>query len=92
MEWDIGDCRLVGDLLVVLFTYSQGPRGQQFRNLQAFSKDGRRIWTAEHATSETSDSYVEITSMEPFTAGSFAGYSCQIDARTGRLVQAEFTK
>lgn len=92
MEWEIADCRLAEDLLVVLFSHSAGPRWRQFRNLQAFSKDGRRIWTAEHPTSETADCYVAITSMDPFTAWSFAGYSCQIDARTGRLVRAEFVK
>jgi hypothetical protein len=69
-----------------------GPRHRQFRNLEAFTFSGERVWTAEHPTSETADVYVEFVSTSPLVVWDFACYRCGIDLSNGRLIESEFAK
>jgi hypothetical protein len=79
-------------LVALIYEYTAGPRHRQFQNLEGFDLAGRRLWTAEHATSETTDVYVNFLERGPLGAWSFACYVCVLDPRTGRLLSAEFTK
>ena len=92
VAYDIADCQLVDGRVVVLFNDMAGPRHRQFRNLEAFDLDGRRLWTAEHPTSDTAASYVEFVDGPPLTVWNFACYVCRIDPESGRLVEKRFTK
>ena len=90
--YPISGVRRVGDTVVLLYDHMSGPRHHQFRNLECFTLDGRRLWTAEHATTETADSYVESLNEDGLVARSFAGYVCTLDPATGRLLSKRFTK
>src|SRR6266576_1317116 len=69
---------LAGDRVLVLYEYMAGPTHRQFQNLEAFTVDGVRLWTAEHPTSTTADAYVNITSVSPLHVTSFASYDCTL--------------
>ena len=92
VDYDIHDCRLVDYHVVVLYDNMGGPRHRQFRNLEAFDLEGRKLWTAEHATSETADVYVSFMPGPPLTVLSFACFVCKIDPVTGRIIHKTFTK
>jgi len=83
---------LAGERVLVLYDYMAGPRHRQFQNLEAFTLDGVRLWTAEHPTSTTPDAYVSIKSVSPLRVSNFASYDCTLDIETGRLLQSAFTK
>lgn len=94
--WDferpILDAHRIGDKIIVVFDYMSFPRHAQARNLMAFDLHKTHLWTAEHPTSQTSDTYVNIISEQPLRACNFASFDCQIDLETGKLLAAEFTK
>jgi hypothetical protein len=95
-RWDVpypvSDLLRIGGSIIVLYDYMSGPRHQQFRNLEGFAPDGRRLWTAKQPTTETADSYVAISDRDGLTAWSFASYLCKLNPKTGRLLSREFTK
>jgi hypothetical protein len=90
--WPVRQAATVGDRVVLLYDYMAAPTDRQFRNLEAFTVSGERLWTAEHPTSEPADCYVEILATDPLIIWDFAGYRCTIDPSNGRLIDAEFTK
>ena len=92
VSYPVTQAVLVGDRVLVLYDYMAGPRYRQFQNLEAFTLDGVRLWTAEHPTSETADSYVSIKSVSPLRVSSFASYDCTLDIESGRLLESAFTK
>lgn len=90
--YSIEDCVLVGDKIVVIYEHSAGKTWGQFCNLEAFSLAGHKLWTAEHPTNETADSYVRILAPNPLIVLNFAGFVCQLDVATGKILKEEFTK
>jgi hypothetical protein len=84
------DAALVGETLVVVYDYmlKQGA----WANLEAFDLSGARLWTAENPTNHATDAYVNIMNTAPLVVGNFAGYECQIDPRTGAILESRFTK
>jgi hypothetical protein len=90
--WPVKQAAVIGGRVVLLYDYMAGPQAHQFRNLEAFTFGGQRLWTAEHPTSDPTDAYVEIVSTDPLTVWDFACYRCIINPTDGRLVQSEFTK
>jgi hypothetical protein len=92
VPYPVAQAVLAGEQVLILYDPMAGPRHRQFQNLEAFTLDGVRLWTAEHPTSTAADVYVSITSVSPLRAGSFAGYDCTLDVESGRLLQAAFTK
>jgi len=91
-EYDIADGRVMDGRVVLLYDSMAGPRQRQFRNLEAFDFDGRKLWTAEHPTSEAADAYTAFVTEHPLTVSNFAGYLCELDTATGKLVREIFTK
>ena len=83
---------MIDGRVVLLYEYMAGRRDRQFRNLEAFTLAGKRLWTAEHPTTEIADTYVEILTTDPFVAWNFACYQCTIDSSSGRLIEAQFVK
>ncbi len=92
VKYPIHDLRVIGGLVLVLYEYTSGPRGEQFHNLEAFDHVGRKVWTAEHPTTAAIDAYVEFQSDEPLRLWSFACFTCVIDPETGKLIESIFTK
>ena len=90
--YPIVDLRVVGDTGAVIYDHLAGPHWHQFRNLEGFSLDGRRLWTAEHPTAETADSYVSFLDGEGLVVWNYACYVCTIDPATGQLLSATFTR
>ena len=87
------DSARVGDLVVLVLDWTplaDGRVGQ--RNLRAYALGGREVWVAEHPTCGSNDCYTEIHSRSPLIVGNFAGFRCEIEPETGRLVEAVFTK
>ena len=83
----------VGDLVVLVLDWTplaDGRVGQH--NLRAYALGGREVWVAEHPTHGSNDCYTEIHSRSPLIVGNFAGFRCEIEPETGRLVEAVFTK
>ena len=92
MAYPIAQAIVAGDRVLVLYDYMAGPRHRQFQNLEAFTLDGVRLWTAEHPTSTTADVYVSISSVSPLRVTNFASYDCTLDIESGRLLESVFTK
>lgn len=90
VEHKVRDARLVGERVVVLYDYTVGPRHRQFRNVQAFDRQGALLWTAEHPTTESVDAYIEFVEVAPLILWNFACYRCTLDPRTGKLLEAQF--
>ena len=89
----IAALRVAEGVVAVIYDYMAGPQHQQFRNLQGFDARGNLLWTAEHPTNETADAYVNFgQDADILEAHSFAGYVCRLDPKTGKLVDARFTK
>src|SRR4051812_27459134 len=64
--WPVKQALVIDDRVVLLYDYTAGPKHRQFRNLEAFTGAGERLWTAEHPGSDSADTYVEIMSTTPF--------------------------
>jgi hypothetical protein len=81
------DAMTVGELIVVLLDPDEHikPWGQ-YRNLQAFTANGKRVWTAELPTTTTGDAYYRMDPGLPLTAHSVMSFECVIDPQTGRIV------
>ena len=92
MEYPIKDCRRIEGRVVVIYDYTAGPKGRVFRNLEAFDLMGRKVWTADNPTSDPADAYVEFVEGPSITAWNFACYICRVDPKSGRMVEATFTK
>lgn len=92
MPHPILDSRKIGDRILILYDYMDYPRYKQARNLLAYDFDGNELWTAEHPTNTTADSYVSFHSTEPLWVWNFASYKCRIDTETGKLIEKVFTK
>ncbi|MCZ7652261.1 MAG: hypothetical protein M5U13_14280 [Thermoanaerobaculia bacterium] len=92
LPFPVTDARLIGGRIVVLYDPMSGPRFRQFPNVEAYGPGGERLWVARHPTSETADVYVQFLSTTPLRLHSFAGFECELDPATGRIVHAVFTK
>jgi hypothetical protein len=90
--YPIADLRRLGDTIALIYDHFAGPNWRQFQNLEGFSLDGRKLWTAEHPTTEAADSYVAFLDSDGLVAWNFACYVCTLDPATGRLLSAEPTK
>ncbi len=90
--YPISDLRRVGDVVVLLYDPMSGPRHHQFQNLEGFSLDGRRLWSAQHPTTETADCYINFLDGDGLVAWNSACYECALDPGSGRLLSAVFTK
>ncbi|MBI1762871.1 MAG: hypothetical protein HYR56_15685 [Acidobacteria bacterium] len=85
-------CAQVDDKILVIYEHSPSRTWGQFHNLEAFDLTGHKLWTAEHPTNETADSYVQFLALDPLTVLNFAGFIYQIDLATGKILTREFTK
>jgi hypothetical protein len=92
LERPILDAHRIGDQIVVVFDYMSFPRYKQAQNLMAFDLQKKHLWTAEHPTNGSNDTYIHILSEEPLCVSNFASVECIIDLKTGKLLHSQFTK
>ena len=89
----IRDARIIENLAVVIFKFTDEiPRHRQFNNCQAFDRNGKLIWTAEHPTNTTADFYVEFMDSKKNKLWNFGCFVCELDFKNGKLIKAVFTK
>ena len=93
LDMPIIDAATDGTRVYVVFDYMAFPKNLPAANLVAFDSSGRRLWTvAEQPIDHPTAAYTCITQLDPLTVGNFAGFSCVIDAASGKLIESEFTK
>jgi hypothetical protein len=82
----------IQDKVLVIFDYMSFPKDMPAKNLVAYDKKRKEVWTAQNPEVGATDAYVSFIKEEPLEVGNFAGYNCRIDITTGRLMRSEFTK
>ena len=93
LEFTINDARLINNLAIVIYKFDNSvPKNRQFQNCKAYDKDGMLVWTAEHPTNTTADSYVEFMNRNDNRIWNFGCFICEIDFDNGKLLSARFTK
>lgn len=93
LDYQIRDARIIENLAVVIYRFDEMvSRNQQFNNCQAFDNNGKLIWSAEHPTNTSAVFYVEFMDSKKNKLWNFGCFICEIDFKTGKLIQADFTK
>lgn len=82
----------IGSRVLVIFDYMAYQNGRPAANLVAFDEHQKKVWEAQNPSDRPTDAFVNFLSESPFTVWNFAGYSCEIDLTTGRLLKSEFSK
>jgi len=81
------------NLVVVLFDpAAYTSKFGQFANLQAFSRIGEPLWTAELATNKSGDRYYKVAKGDVLRAASIYSFVCDIDLNNGQIARREFLK
>jgi len=93
LEFTISDARIIDNLAIVIYKFDDSvPKYRQFQNCMAFDKNGELVWTAEHPTNTTADSYVEFINSNDNRIWNFGCFICEIDFSNGKLLNVKFTK
>lgn len=93
LEYSIDAARIINNLVVVIYKFdSTVPTDRQFNNCQAFDSNGKLVWTAEHPTDFLNDSYTNFIKSDNIKLGNFAGFTCQLNFKNGKLIKTDFTK
>ena len=82
----------IEDKVLVIFDYMAFPKDKPARNLVAYDRMKKEIWTAQNPNVGAADAYVTFIKEEPLEVWNFASYNCRIDIATGQLLRAEFSK
>jgi len=101
MQYEIRDAFILGEKIIVLIdpnSYLGDPmyskerrRGvNSFKNLFAISFDGEKLWEAEYP--EKVDYFYKIISREPLIVSSFSSFRCEINPKTGSILNQIFLK
>lgn len=96
VKYNILDLMLCEGRILMIYNYMQYLKGEVAHNLEAYTFDGRLIWTAENPEVGATDAYTNFYRgnllSSTITVGNFAGYKCVINIKDGKLIKAEFTK
>jgi hypothetical protein len=101
VEWEGGQLRFairpmeairLEDRILVIHDYMAYPQGRAAQNFLAYTPDGKILWTAQNPGAGSADAYVNFMSESPLRVWNFACYVCTIDAQSGELLHAQFTK
>ena len=90
----IMDARQIDQRIFVLFDYMTYPKSGSSNNLEAYDLNGNLLWVvSEHPMPGATAAYTNfIDSPNKLIVGNFAGFTCQIDTETGKLLDSQFTK
>jgi hypothetical protein len=91
-DYPVLAARQVEDCVCLILDYMSFPKHQQARNLRGYTSAGVLLWIAEHPTNETADCYVDFIDKPTLAASNLAGFACDLDATTGKLMTVTFTK
>lgn len=78
--------------VLVTYDWMSFKRGAAARNLFCHDKAGALVWRAEGIGLGDVDAYTGVLEESPLWVGNFAGFSCRIDERTGKVVEKRLTK
>ena len=93
LEFTIEDARIIDNLAIVIFKFDKlVPTYRQFRNCRAYNEDGVEIWIAEHPTNVTADFFMGFMDAKSNKLWNFGCFICEMNYRTGKIINAEFTK
>ena len=82
----------VGNKVFVIFDYMSFPNGRPAQNLVAFDEHQQEIWKAENPSDIGTDAYVNFTDDGELCVWNFAGFLCDIDLDSGRILKSQFMK
>jgi hypothetical protein len=82
------------DIILKLFNWMDYPKGKAARNVEAFDKDGNRLWVIESMGGDPrTDCYTHISSKNgEIHAFNFQCFDCIIDEGSGKVKSRKFTK
>lgn len=83
---------LIGDRVVVVYDWMAFEPGTPARNLYCYGLNGEELWRAGDIGMGATDAYTAVLKEEPLWLGNFAGFDCQIDPTTGKVLDRSFTK
>jgi hypothetical protein len=93
LEHPILDAFALGQKIIVLYDPDiRREKFGQFPNLEAFSSDGQKLWTAELPTNESGDSYYRVCFRDGLIADSWKSFACRLDEATGKIQSKTFYK
>ena len=81
-----------GEKVFVLYDYMAFPRDMPARNLFAYDLRGKQLWRAEDIGEGATDAYTQFIRCDPLLVSNFAGYECEIDLETGKVLGTRWTK
>ena len=90
LKYEIRDAFWNDNRIIVLY-HPDACKGK-FQNLECFSREGDKIWTAELPEPGREDAYGGITSYSLLELYAFTSYICQVDIKTGKIEKREITK
>ncbi|WOH38565.1 hypothetical protein RI844_04940 [Thalassotalea fonticola] len=82
------------NIVLKLFNWMDYPSWKAARNVEAFDKEGNKLWTIESLGGISStDCYTNISSKNgEIHAFNFQCYDCIIDENNGKVISSAFTK
>jgi len=93
LEFTIEDTRIIDNMAIVIFKFDELiPKYRQFRNCRAYDENGIEIWIAEHPTNVSSDFYIGFIDTKSNNLWNFSCFVCEIDFKSGKIINANFTK
>ncbi|HRQ90673.1 MAG TPA: hypothetical protein PLA50_17905 [Bacteroidia bacterium] len=83
--------RMIGNKVLIIFDYMAYPNVPPAPNLVAYDQNQKELWIAENPGGGAA-AYVNFISEEPLKVWNFSCFICTLDPKTGKLLEAEFTK
>jgi hypothetical protein len=82
--------------VLLILDYMSFPKEYPAANLEAYTKDGKKIWVASNIGLGRTDAYVNFcghgVAANTIIVGNFAGFQCLINVLDGKLLKTYFTK
>ena len=91
-RWRVLDAVEAGGKVFVIYDYRAFPRGVPARNLFAYDPQGKQLWRAQDIGEGATDAYTQFIGRDPHLVSNFAGYACEIDLETGKVLGTRWTK
>ena len=92
-EHPISSASTDGDLIFLIFDYSDFPIDRQANNLECIDQAGNFLWCAVSPINSPAGAFTNFVEVEKnLVVGNFAGYDAVIDKKTGEVVDTKFTR
>lgn len=91
-RWEVLEAVEDGGKVFVIYDYMAFPRGEPARNLFAYDLKGKELWRAGDIGAGATDAFTQFAGESPARVSNFAGYECEIDLETGKVLGTRWTK